>query len=349
MTGPDVIHHHHHQQQQQVPPAGMYFPYPTPIQPQHWYYGSTTNDGPPPATTGTSSPPPQSYGYYPPPPPPLMSPEQLHQYYLQQQQQHQQQQAWATPPGPGPYFYPRPYVPRLEGTVGRSSSFSTRRRVPATTRTMPSTTFQHYPAASQPPAFATTTTARMMEPVASETEKWRPSQNFRLTVDSIVKLATCLILAAVVCYAAVSPHNLPYLEYNQRFYQNLRLAGLTTLAPLVVAALVVDPKQEENCLSGLIHAFYVAFTYGYVITFGLQVLAATVTRLAIFAWWEPRVFDMTPQVPLLVIPWVLREQKYLVKPITLIAQDLVTSAVVCPLVEEWIKLLILHWTVPLAK
>jgi hypothetical protein len=85
---------------------------------------------------------------------------------------------------------------------------------------------------------------------------------------------------------------------------------------------------------------------GYVVTFGLEIVSATLTRLAVFAAWEPKVFDMTPQVPLVIVPWVLRDQRYLVKPITLIVQDLVTSVVVCPMLEEWVKLCLFKAVIP---
>jgi hypothetical protein len=137
------------------------------------------------------------------------------------------------------------------------------------------------------------------------------------------------------------------VEYNQRFYENLRNAGLTVIPPLVVSALVVD--MAHNNLNTLVGAFSLAFTLGYVLTFGAQILAATCIRLAVFGWWERDVFSLAPEVPLPMIPWVLGDKKYRVKPITLITQDLVTSAVVCPLIEEFVKLILLQWSVPLSK
>lgn len=188
---------------------------------------------------------------------------------------------------------------------------------------------------------------------AENKNKRRNNKNFRWTLDSIQKVATCSVLALVVCYSAVSPRDLPFLEYNQKFYEILRITVGMILPPLVVAALVVDPIQHyhnANTLPGsLVSAFYYAFTIGYVGTFALEIVAATITRLITFWWWEPNVFAMAPQVPLVVIPWVLRDQKYLVKPITLIVQDLVTSAVVCPFLEEWVKLILLQRTIALGK
>jgi hypothetical protein len=168
-----------------------------------------------------------------------------------------------------------------------------------------------------------------------------------LTFDSIQKLATCLILSTVVCYSAVSPRSLPLVQYNQKFYEILRIAYLTTIPPVLGVLLVVD--LAENNINRLVSGFYYAFTLGYVGTFCAQILSATWIRLAVFCWWERNVFQLAPNVPLPIIPWVLREHKYRPKRITLFVQDVVTSCVASPLIEEFMKLKILQWSVPLPK
>ena len=58
---------------------------------------------------------------------------------------------------------------------------------------------------------------------------------------------------------------------------------------------------------------------------------------------------MTPQVPLLILPWTVREYKYRPKRITLFIADVVTSCVAAPLIEEGIKLFLLVSCVELPK
>jgi hypothetical protein len=168
-----------------------------------------------------------------------------------------------------------------------------------------------------------------------------------LTFDSIQNLATCLLLSTVVCYLAVSPRNLPLVHYNQKFYEILRIAYLTTIPPVLVGLLVVE--HTENNINRLVSGFYYAFTLGYVGTFCAQIFSATWIRLAVFCWWERNVFELAPNVPLPIIPWVLREHKYRPKRIILFVQDFVTSCVARPLIEEFMELKILQWRVLLPK
>lgn len=52
---------------------------------------------------------------------------------------------------------------------------------------------------------------------------------------------------------------------------------------------------------------------------------------------------------MLVLPWVLRENRYRPKRITLFAADFGTSCIACPIIEEYIKLRILQWSVKLPR
>ena len=346
------------QQQQPPMPPIMYPGYP--------YATSST-----PQWATSTSPPPQAYGYYPPP--------QMHsqqQYYVPPPPPH-----GAYPPGnvmtgnpPQGYFYPQQYLPPTPTLTSRyipritnreflpSQYYDPRRQLPQD----PSSSFL----ANESSTSSVTDRRISIEqpltnsdaayrhshvlPVGGTTvsvpfDEWQHSQahltgQFQRTVGSLIQISICLILSTVVCYAAVSPQTLPFLEYNQKFYEILKIASLTCIPPMVVSALVVDRASIR--LSHLVNGFYYAFTIGYVVTFVLEILWATLIRLAVFAIWEPNVFDMTPQVPLITVPWVLRDQKYLVKPITLIVQDLVTSVAICPLMEEWIKLVIFKAVIP---
>jgi hypothetical protein len=98
-----------------------------------------------------------------------------------------------------------------------------------------------------------------------------------------------------------------------------------------------------------VNALYEAITVGYGLAFLLQILFTTLIRLAVFAWFEPDVFKLTPRVPALVLPWVLRENQYRPKRITLFAADYATSCVAGPIIEEYIKLKILQWSSSLPR
>ena len=65
--------------------------------------------------------------------------------------------------------------------------------------------------------------------------------------------------------------------------------------------------------------------------------------------WEPSIFSLTPQVPILILPWTVREFKYRPKRITLFLADVITSCVATPLIEEGMKLILLLSCVNLPK
>ena len=236
------------------------------------------------------------------------------------------------------------------------------------------------------------------------------------TIGSVRKVSTCMALAALTCYASVSPRNLPYIEYNRKFYENLQTVALVILPPLIVYGwLLVDwnqlrmhlggvsaalalPQRENSsnnnnqantrsssleespdttnqaaksgggsmasAIHALIHSFYSSFVFGYLWVFVLEIAWTTVLRLGIFFFWEPDMFGVKfpwssepasafvrPEAspPLLILPWVLREYKYKPKRITLLAADIVTSCIACPIIEEFAKLRLLQWTMSLSK
>jgi hypothetical protein len=75
----------------------------------------------------------------------------------------------------------------------------------------------------------------------------------------------------------------------------------------------------------------------------------TIVRLGVFIIWEPNIFKLTPKVPTPILPWVLRENKYRPKRITLFAADFLSSCVASPIIEEFVKLNILQLSVRLPR
>lgn len=248
-------------------------------------------------------------------------------------------------------------------------------------------------------------------------------------INTSRKVFMCLLLMVGTCYAAVSPRNLSYVEYNIQFYNNIKSCALVILPPLLgYTWIIIDWNQLQyyfyDNLSSLsnnksasssstsltltsvsndvpttkndsaiptaihimIHAFYTSFIYGYIWVFVLEIIWTTILRLIIFLLFEPNnmfgidinatsfswsglvgVFgsiiskimnnnnnnngssSASSKPPLFVLPWVLREYKYRPKRITLLVADIVTSCVACPIIEEFIKLRLLQWTMPLSK
>lgn len=156
-----------------------------------------------------------------------------------------------------------------------------------------------------------------------------------------------LVVVSLVCYAGVSPRTLPLTEYNLQFYENLRLVMLATISPAIKMLAVFDAR--ENDLNSIINTFFVSFMAGYAITFAAEILVTTLVRLSVFSWLEPDIFNLAPKVPILILPWVLRDQQYRPKRITLFVADFLTSCVACPIIEEYVKLKILEWTSKLPR
>lgn len=166
---------------------------------------------------------------------------------------------------------------------------------------------------------------------------------------SLLKISTLCFSVALIGYSAVSPRTLPLAEYNLKFFENIRILSLATISPLIVMLSIFD-AQHNNGFNSIINTFFFAFTAGYVLTFIVEILATTIIRLAVFRWIEPRVFThLTPKIPVVILPWVLRENRYRPKRITLFVADFITSCVAAPIIEEYAKLVLLQSTTALPK
>lgn len=117
----------------------------------------------------------------------------------------------------------------------------------------------------------------------------------RINFDSILKISLVLVTGVLSCYAAVSPRTLPLIEYNELFYQNLRITSMALIAPLVTFFSVFD--ATENDVNDCISSFYISFSVGYALAFVLEIVFTTLVRLAVFCVFEQDIFALTPQVP----------------------------------------------------
>lgn len=168
-----------------------------------------------------------------------------------------------------------------------------------------------------------------------------------LNFDSFHKVGLILVTVAVACYGGVAPRSLPPAFYKLRFYENLRLVGLAFLVPMVEFLFAVSPR--ENDVNAFINTFFASFSVGYILAFGLEIIATTFVRLLVFTWLEPKIFSLAPKVPVPILPWVVRETGYRPKRITLLAAEIAASCFVCPIIEEYIKMAIMQWTTPALK
>lgn len=74
-----------------------------------------------------------------------------------------------------------------------------------------------------------------------------------------------------------------------------------------------------------------------------ELLAATLNKLLILKLYEPDAFKLCPKVPSIYLPWVLTSHGYYPSRLTLVLCTFVTDLLVCPIIEEIYKLLILKY------
>jgi hypothetical protein len=351
-----------------------YTPPPPPPVPPHYYppydpqapYAQQhhAQQGPPPP------PPPPQQQY----PLPYMYPPSLHDgypaypyhpsYYAAQRAYAEQYAAWVASAGytirPPPIAGGPPQLETPKGTpqmhqqktetrepVMGVSTASQPRVIPPSSSQVAAAHSGSYAGKTQLSGFAAPVPVASNAPALVQTQMSLAEASSKVNFDSIQKVGLMLATVALMCYSSVSPRTLPLTEYNLQFYENLRIVSLAIIAPVVDMIAVFDAR--ENDLNSVINTFFTSFTVGYTLTFIVEILATTILRLAVFCLLEPDVFSLTPRVPIPLLPWVLRENRYRPKRITLFAADFGTSCVVCPIVEEYFKLRVLQWTTRLRR
>lgn len=164
---------------------------------------------------------------------------------------------------------------------------------------------------------------------------------------SMQQISLVLAVGSLACFVAVSPRTLPFDEYRLRVIENLQIVSLATIFPAVNMALVYDGNM--NNLNEVINTFFASCSLGYTMAFASEILLATFIRLGVFSLFEKGIFYLSPRIPVFILPWVLRENGYRPKRITLFAADFLTSCVASPVVEEFFKLKILQWSTELPR
>jgi hypothetical protein len=168
-----------------------------------------------------------------------------------------------------------------------------------------------------------------------------------VTIDSLQKLVFFMTGVLVMSYAAVSPRSLDRIHYNLQFRKNISRLLMAFLPSIGYLLAVVE--REQNTLNALIGTFYASATLGFSSAFILEIVVTTLIRLAVFVIWEPSVFSLTPDVPLIILPWSLRENNYRPKRITLLVADLAATCLAAPVIEEYVKLKVVQLVTKLPR
>ena len=275
---------------------------------------------------------------YPPPPPQGPPPHQQSNYNGNAQRSYPQQSPYAQGS-----FIPQPYaaVPRPSAgtsTKGISSNTQTSAKKKANVKAKGDDTnvaSQQVPP-SVPFVPQQPIPMEMMHMVEYGQEVSLAEASANMSFDSIQKLVFVVVGVMLMSYCAVSPRTLPVVEYNMRFKENLQIVSLVLIAPVITSISVFDAKESD--INHAISTFTSTFTLGYVMCFVSEIIWTTILRLGVFLIWEPAIFKLTRRVPTIVLPWVLRENKYRPKRITLFAADFASSCLAAPIIEEYIKL-----------
>lgn len=126
-------------------------------------------------------------------------------------------------------------------------------------------------------------------------------------------------------------------------------------------------------VNNMVHMFFSAFTWGYGLTFLSevrtathlplsttpvdtqlilpppspslplsQIMAATGIKLSLLKWLDGGIFEANPEIPPIYMPWLWKEHSSTYRPrlTTLLASDVLVNGLLCPVIEEAIKLLV---------
>ena len=159
-----------------------------------------------------------------------------------------------------------------------------------------------------------------------------------VSFDSLQKVVQVSLFSLFLAYVSVSPRSLPPSLYNSSFQENVLLLSLLYLGALLSFACVFDPQFSD--VNVFISTFYASFFFAYPLLFAVELLLTTAVRLLVFAVLEPRVFALCPAVPSVLLPWSLSKSTYRPSESTTLTCELLTSLLLCPLVEESAKLLV---------
>jgi hypothetical protein len=143
------------------------------------------------------------------------------------------------------------------------------------------------------------------------------------------------VIGVVGAAVSVSPRSAPPRIYSALFKRNLLLFASSLAGPIFFSFLVFDSRKAS--LKTAIDTFTFSFTWGYVITFVMEIALSTTSSLGLLYILERKIFDLCPEVPAIYLPWVHRDHGYHMDPLSSFALQLITFCVVAPVIEEGLK------------
>ena len=237
----------------------------------------------------------------------------------------------------------------------------------------------------QPPMIMSSREHRASRDMSGLTSIARLDPQRELQFHSVLSLTSVLVFCALSAYLSVTPR-LPSMTgstqaaageslfdlfstltstvhdstlmsiYNHSFKQIfLRLLVGTFVWPWTVMMTVF--RRCDADINQVIQTFVRSFTFGYAITVVVQMIVATLIRLVVLHWLEPSIFHLCPHIPNIFLPWQLRECQASLGsegtniPVQLhhttkVVISLLTTCVVMPFLEEYMKLSLFRWNFP---
>lgn len=165
--------------------------------------------------------------------------------------------------------------------------------------------------------------------------------NFDVNVSEALKtlyrVSAVLVLGMVLGYTSVSPRTAPRGLYNKKYKQNCALQLAAAAPSMLFSSVLFD--GDKMSVNHMVKVVYQAFSIGYLTCFAVQMVQATLYRLAVYSWLEPKIFErLSPEVPLTALPWTFRDHGYRLRPLTVFVAELAVDCLGAPLVEEAVKL-----------
>lgn len=152
------------------------------------------------------------------------------------------------------------------------------------------------------------------------------------SMGSFLRLAAIGAIVNVLAYISVAPHNVPLEEYNAAYKANLVRAAASFVWPAALLARLFRHRDAD--INTLISTFFSAFALYYPALCVLEKVCATAVRLLILRLFDPAAFALCPRVPVIHLPWNLRQHLYFPRRITLLLFLSANFCITAPLVEE---------------
>lgn len=159
-----------------------------------------------------------------------------------------------------------------------------------------------------------------------------------LSFSSVMKLGSVCVMGVFLAYLAVVPRDAPTQEYNFLFKRNILLLLSSLAGPILLMCFMYNGKELN--INELVQCYHCGFTTGYLFSFGLEIILATITRVSSFWFFDRSIFEMLQDIPVIYIPWVWKDEGYRPRMLALFLSEFLLSCIAAPVVEESVKLIL---------